>query len=553
MIRAARYPFEQYDHVVDKAKEKMSFYFSQQIVPETLPEGPKADLEMMYKIQREAMALAWHGMYDYDRSPRLDDGDQTSLRGNRTAKYLWGVAMDWHPKIGYLSPFTKCLLLGDYNKMIELIGDKTGEELRALLEYRETYFRVPALFHVVRGLMARYNRESLSAWGVKEPSYSYGACFMKLLELGANIQAKDFLGANLLFHCVRRWGTWGKGQPLCPETQILAEILIKRGLDVNSTNRLGETALGIAIMNRDLDAIKLFLSHNIDLGIKDGDGWSAQQMAMGDMRIQKLISQQSLLVAERKKREKQKLKEDFVAAVAERSRQDDCTAGGGSPIPKLKKLFHGVLSSLGLNWNKDKEELVTDQGESSTCTIHALAKAAKQSLAEQSLNIDLENCLANFLNHPDVSEEEGNHPEEFHCAKISSVTEENLNWPGSVELVIKRVANTKKFNDKNLPLSKDTKLVLVYNDSEAGLHSVFISGIEKVDGESNFAIVNSWGPPRPGDATHVRVRQEQNMVYEVRARWSPDGCETVCKVFNQSYLFLLHFIFSTTSGLLCSR
>ena len=552
MIRAARLPFEQYDHAVDKAKDKMSFYFSQQIVPEALPEGPKADLEMMYKIQREAMALAWDGKYDYDRSPRLDDGDQTSLRGDRTAKYLWGVAMDWHPKIGYLSPFTKCLLLGDYNKMIELVGDKTGEELRALLECRETYFRVPALFHVVRGLMARYSRESLSAWGVKEPSYSYGACFMKLLELGANIQAKDFLGANLLFHCVRRWGTWGKGQPLCPETQILAEILIKWGLDVNSTNRLGETALGIAIMNRDLDAIKLFLSHNIDLGIKDGDGWSAQQMAMGDMRIQKLISKQSLLVAERKKREKQKLKEDFVAAVVERSRQDGCCAGG-SPIPKLKNLFHGVLSSLGLNWNKDKEDLVTDQGESSTCTIHALAKAAKQSLAEQSLNIDLENCLANFLNHPDVSEEEGNHPDEFHCAKISSITEENLNWPGSVELVIKRVVNMKKFNDKNLPLSKDTKLVLVYNDSEAGLHSVFISGIEKVDGESNFAIVNSWGPARPGDATHVRVSQEQNMVYEVRARWSPDGCETVCKVFNQSYLFLLHFIFSTTSGLLCSR
>ena len=138
MIRAARHPFEQYDHIVDKAKDKMSFYFSKQMVPEALPEGRKADLEMMYKIQREAMALAWHGMYDYDRSPRLDDGDQTSLRGDRTAKYLWGVAMDWHPKIGYLSPFTKCLLLGDYNKMIELIGDKPGEELRALLEYRET-------------------------------------------------------------------------------------------------------------------------------------------------------------------------------------------------------------------------------------------------------------------------------------------------------------------------------------------------------------------------------------------------------------------------------
>ena len=73
---------------------------------------------------------------------------------------------------------------------------------------------------------------------------------MKLLELGANIHARDVLGATLLFHCVRGWG---KG---CPETHIMAEILLQNGLDVNSVNRKGETALGIPIMNRDLDAIK---------------------------------------------------------------------------------------------------------------------------------------------------------------------------------------------------------------------------------------------------------------------------------------------------------
>ena len=49
----------------------------------------------------------------------------------------------------------------------------------------------------------------------------------------------------------------------------MAEILLQRGLDVNSVNRLGETALGIPIMNRDLDAIKLLLSYGIDTSIKD--------------------------------------------------------------------------------------------------------------------------------------------------------------------------------------------------------------------------------------------------------------------------------------------
>ena len=106
---------------------------------------------------------------------------------------------------------------------------------------------------------------------------------MKLLELGANIHARDFLGDTLLFHCVRGWGEG------CPETHIMAEILLQRGLDVNSVNRLGETALGIPIMNRDLDAIKLLLSYGIDTSIKDFQhDWSAQQMAVADSKIQKL-------------------------------------------------------------------------------------------------------------------------------------------------------------------------------------------------------------------------------------------------------------------------
>ena len=126
--------------------------------------------------------------------------------------------------------------------------------------------------------------------------------------------------------------------------------------------------------------------------------------------------------------------------------------------------------------------------------------------------------------------EEGNFPEEFHGAKISYVGEENLKWPGSVDLVIRKVENLKKFKDDNFFTSKDTKLVLAYNDPKAGLHSVFISGVETIANEAHFKIVNSWGTPQPGDQTHVRVAETGNIVYEVRARWFPHGCESVCKV-----------------------
>ena len=51
-------------------------------------------------------------------------------------------------------------------------------------------------------------------------------------------------------------------------------------------------------------------------------------------------------------------------------------------------------------------ELTTDQGDLSTCSVHALTKAVRQSQAEQSLNIELKNCLASFLIHPKVDERE---------------------------------------------------------------------------------------------------------------------------------------------------
>ena len=72
--------------------------------------------------------------------------------------------------------------------------------------------------------------------------------------------------------------------------------------------------------------------------------------------------------------------------------------------------------------------------------------------------------------------------------------------------------------------------MLVYEDTRAGTHSVFVTGVETIENEPHFQIVNSWGPPQPGDPTHVRVSQEGNIVYEVKARWSPDGVESVCKV-----------------------
>ena len=406
---------------------------------------------------------------------------------------------------------------------MNLIGDKKGEELRKLLESRETFLKVPALFHVVRGVIARNSGESEKEWGIpkEEKRYTHGACFMKLLELGANIHARDVLGDTLLFHCVRNKGG--------PETHVMAEILLEQGLDVNSVNRRGETALGIPIHNQDFAAMKLLLSHDIDIYIKDLDNHSAWMMTVLNPKFQVMHCKQAKLVAERMKMRRVQTKEDFVGAVQRKEQKESSELS--SLTSRFKSLVFRALNSLGLKWNSDLSELVTDQGETNACTVHALAKAVKVSISEQNLNIDLTTCLARILSHPNVDEEEGNSPDEFHGTIISSIGEESLRWPGSVELCIKKVSNLEKYEDGIMPISKDTKLVLVYQDPGLqGPHSVFVSGVENIANEPHFQIVNSWGRPQAGDPTHVKVSQEDNIVYEVKARWSPDGVESVCKV-----------------------
>ena len=532
------------EQIVDEAKKEVNLFLSQGIIREgsilkqklidEKDENITRTLEIMekqFKLQNEIFPLAKTGIYDYDRSEQLDDGDQSPFTDEEEALLLKAICvtfMDWHPNIPYLSPLSKCLLLGDYEGMMSLIGDKQGEELQKLLESRDTYLKVPAIFHLVRGVLARNSGESELDWGIRreERSYSHCSCFMKLLELGVDVNARTVLGDTLLFYCVG-----GKGRGCPPEALLMGEILLQHGLNVNAVNRLGETALWTPIQENNLDAIKLLVAHGIDITIKDNlQSWSAALMAANDTKIQKLFSEQTKLVAERKKKLRALNQEIFQETLSRRDeeRKDskkDTTAGF------LKNAFFGVLKMVGVRWRQDDEgDLVTDQGESGTCVVHALTKAAKQSLSEQNLNIDLSDCLASFLSHPLVDEEEGNFPDEFHSAKISSVGEEKLRWPGSVELCIREVSDVKKFEREEINTSKDTKLVLSYIDEEAGPHCVFISGIERVGNESYFGIVNSWGTPQQGDLDKVKVSKVGNVVYEVRARWSPEGCESVCKV-----------------------
>ena len=70
---------------------------------------------------------------------------------------------------------------------------------------------------------------------------------LKLIEMGANVNAKDISGATPLHHCLTSYGN--------ETTLIMAEILLKNGVDPNVQNRFGcsplfECCLNIENMQR---------------------------------------------------------------------------------------------------------------------------------------------------------------------------------------------------------------------------------------------------------------------------------------------------------------
>ncbi len=101
-----------------------------------------------------------------------------------------------------------------------------------------------------------------------------------LLQNGADINAKDKYGKNLLFIAIRR------NQP------DILEYLLKKGIDVNSTNNVGETPLmEAATTAEDVNVIKVLLKYGADKSLKDKKGLTASRHAMFNLNpeIQNLL------------------------------------------------------------------------------------------------------------------------------------------------------------------------------------------------------------------------------------------------------------------------
>ena len=209
---------------------------------------------------------------------RMDDGDQTPVKGVDAAKLKqeWASGLDWNPDHPFSSPWMRSLAFGNYDEMIELIQKEksANRDIKTLLQRRETMLNFSALHHVVKGAMSDVDV------GIDGKIRSkHIECLNKLIELGANVEAKDFAGFTPLFYCVTRYAS----DTSCK----LAKILLWHGANPNARNRIGNTPLAEPVLSRRLDCIKLLLDAGSDPSIRDNDNCSVESSAIFDKNLKK--------------------------------------------------------------------------------------------------------------------------------------------------------------------------------------------------------------------------------------------------------------------------
>lgn len=207
-----------------------------------------------------------------DKDP-FGNGNQKSLSGFQAMKLRtqWSTGFDYNPdNNGSLTDWCRACYYGDLDKVRKYIaGIVTEEDRKQLLERRESMIRFCGIFHVICG--ARMN-----------PSKHHVPIATMIIEAGCRLDSKDIAGYTPLHHCLTMYGN--------TTTLQIAELLVKKGIDVNGKNRFGCTALFEPCMNFNYQFVEFLVCNGADTGIKDNDGISCQSIGTRNPRIHSLFS-----------------------------------------------------------------------------------------------------------------------------------------------------------------------------------------------------------------------------------------------------------------------
>jgi hypothetical protein len=161
----------------------------------------------------------------------------------------WCQGLDYYNNI---SKWAELLITGQYQAI------EWAQIEREFLERRETLLNVSSIFHVIIGARTMVDKDDKPP---REASEDHIKTLAKLLELGADIKAKDAAGYTPLHHCLT--------SSFNVTTMAMAETLLEAGADPNAQNRFGCSPINECVMVANLEGIKLLLKHGARTDIKE--------------------------------------------------------------------------------------------------------------------------------------------------------------------------------------------------------------------------------------------------------------------------------------------
>jgi len=281
----------------------------------------ESDAEMKLKLFARGAIKEMNGGREEER---YGDGVQTRVVGRKDVAKLeaqWKGGMDYHPS--NCSLWMRTIFFGDFKGMMAMLDNMSGAQVKQQLEVRESMMNMNSVLHVVGGAKVFYSDKPAMLMEVNrlatimEVKRGHIRILKKLIELGANISAKDVAGRTPLHHCFAGYGN--------AATAAMAELLLQAGADPNLQDRAGLTPLLIAVSGADLAGVSLLLKHGGDPDVKEyTEGHSSRARAAMFPAVNKLIAKTAKKGAAKERRQQREAAGGSLATCRA------CGAGGGT-------------------------------------------------------------------------------------------------------------------------------------------------------------------------------------------------------------------------------
>ena len=203
--------------------------------------------------------------------------------------HVWWDELDYNLQYPFkhFTTWFMNLFMGNVKEFNEEMNSLSETELKKKLLSRESYFQSTSLFHVIEGAKRLHPKAKVrpSVLIMRGPSeMEHLQIFEKLIEAGADINARDIRGHTPLFYCLQTVPKHGNEVALS-----MAKLLLAKGADVNARCRQGRTVLNRCVEAKHEENIKFLIKEGARTNIKDNAGLDAMVLVMGNLRIKNLL------------------------------------------------------------------------------------------------------------------------------------------------------------------------------------------------------------------------------------------------------------------------